>query len=322
MTSDNTLGNPLAFTSIAVFVLTLLTLQAFGSSYDSFDVVSGLIESPRFKDLVAIQKLRLSADLLRARKLKDSDVSFALLDWGDQYLREPPDPYDRLKRWADLVNDDQLSNLKLPRDFLNRLLVSEYLVAKTSYLRSPPQEKLELLRDLSNRKLLDWSVALSYSRVYAGVILTGSRGNPHMGPLEALRVLKKLKDDGLVEWHYRVPTEALLVAEALALDRHFQGAQPQEKLARLRDLEHEGLITELTRKELEKLPVWRLLAHDVTFLKANQDTRRARIMELKRDKLVSSGTLSDLLGIFRPMVMEPSDTAPMPFPKNFRPMPK
>ena len=304
-------------------ILWLLSVSAHASSYDSFDVVSGVMQAPRFRDVPPLQRLRLAADLISSKKLKDSDMSFAILDWGDQYLREPPDPFDRLKRWLDLVNDDQLSGLKLPRDFLNRMLVSEYLVEKTKYLRSTPNEKLVLLRDLTNQKVLDWSVALAYSRIYAGVVISGSKGDSRISPAEALRTLKKLKDDGLVEWHYRVPTEAVLCSEVLAMDKQFRAAAPKEKLAKLRDLEEQGLITELTRKELEKIPVWRLLTDDEVFLRASPESRRKKIQELRSLKLVSQSTCTDLLGIFRPRGSEPApDFVPVPLPEPFQPKSK
>ena len=134
--TDATLPTLMLVTGCILWLLPIMS--ALGSSYDSFDVVSGVIQAPQFKDVPPLQKLRLTADLIRNRKLKDSDMSFAILDWGDRDLREPPDPYDRLKRWLDMVNDDQLSSLKLPRDYLNRTLVSQYLVEKTNYLRSAP----------------------------------------------------------------------------------------------------------------------------------------------------------------------------------------
>ena len=77
--------------------------------------------------------------MIREKKLKDREMVFAVLDWGDQYVREPSDPLDRLKRWAQLSSDETLSHLRIPREFLNRTLLAEYLVEKTH--TSPPRRK-------------------------------------------------------------------------------------------------------------------------------------------------------------------------------------
>ena len=73
-------------------------------------------------------------------------------------------------------------------------------------------------------------MGLAYARIYAGVVISGSKGVSSTSPGEALRTLKKLKDDGLIEWHYRVPTEAILCSEALAIDKQFRAAAPRAKL--------------------------------------------------------------------------------------------
>lgn len=278
-----------------------------------FDVVAGFIESPQFKGKDPLEQLHLAADLVRSKKVKHKDLAFILLDWSDRYLREPSDPLQRLERWATLNNDEKLNNLTLPRDFLNRMLLAEYLVEKTAYLKAAPLKKLELLESLAKKNLVDWSVALTYARIYAGSVITGAKAYQTVNPLEALQLLKKLKDEDLVGWHYRVPSEGVLIAEALAMDKEYQNAGPLERLTKLRDLERKGIISSVTRKELEKLPAWRLLVDDPAFLKANPNAKRERIAQLKTEGLISASTSSDLKGIFRPMPLaSPEEARPAP----------
>ncbi len=267
---------------------------------EAFDVVTGVIESTRFKGKSPLAKLIIAADLVASKKLRQQDMAFLFLDWADAYLREPTDPLERLKRWTALANDDKLSKIRIARDFLNRMLLAEYLVAKTDYLQADPHSKLVLLAQLEKQKLVDWSVALAYARIYAGVVISGAKVNRQTMPQGALKVLKNLKDQGLVGWHYRVPTEAVLASELLALDKQYQSARPVSRLKKISKMETEGLISALTRKELEKLPAWRTLAGDPEFLKADAVVRRRRIMKLKRDGLISKTTSSDLLEVFCP----------------------
>ena len=304
-----------------VFISAMVVAVSYGAclaeGFDVFDLVSGVIESPQFKGKQPIDKLRLAADLLRTKKLKQSDMSFLVLDWGDQYLREPSDPIERLRRWNELNNDDQLSHIRIPRDFLNRILLTEYLVDQPGYVQAPPLKRLELLGKLSERNLVDWSVALSYSRLYAGGVISGAKTYDNIVPLEALNTLKKMKDDGLVGWHYKVPTEAILVAEALAMDKQYRKASPYDQLATLRDLERKGLITMLTRKELEKLPAWRLLLSEAQFIKAEPSAKKERLSQLKSDGLISASTWSDLNAIFRPIPLTaPTENRPAPLPEK------
>ncbi len=292
----------------------------YAEATDVFDVVSGVIESPLFKGKKTIEKLRLTADLLRSKKLKQSNVALPILDWTDLYLREPDDPLQRLKRWADLTNDDKLSRLRIPRDFLNRILVSEYLVAETDYLDAAPRKKLELLRKLMSQKLVDWSVALSYARLYAGALMTGADRYQKTTPVQALKILKNLKEEGLVGWHYRVPTEAILSAEALAIEKDYRKATPLQRLMRLRELERSGLITALTKKEMEKLPAWRLLTRDASFLRANATARKQRLSQLKNERLILDSTFSELVSIFCPTPLASSpQPGPTPLPRQIQP---
>jgi hypothetical protein len=299
----------------------VLALAAFGLSTgqasDQFDVVSGVIESPRFKGKSPGEKLDLAAKLIRSNKLKQSDVAFLLLDWADRYVREPSDPLERLRRWAKLTNDEQLGHLRIPRDFLNRMLITEYLVNETPYLEANPYEKMELLGKLEQKKLVDWSVFLAYARIYAGGIVIGANGYRHTTPLEALRTLKSLKDKGLIGWHYRVPTEAILSAEELASDKDYQKGSLADRLAKLNELEKEGLISRLTRKELERLPAWRLLVGDPSFLKAGPSVKRKRLSQLKDQGLISSSTYTDLMAIFGALPAASSiESKPSPLPQE------
>ncbi len=320
MDLKDTGGNVPRFLVFPVVILSLALLCSQAQAFDVFDVVPGVIESSEFKGKDPIQKLRLVADLLRANRIKQSDVAYVVLDWGDQYLREPSDPLERLKRWAELANDHQLSHIKIPRDFLNRILLAEYLVSQTSYLKGSPHKKLEILGKLAEKNLVDWSVALAYAGLYAGSTITGAKNHDPGSPLEELDLLKQLRDTGLVGRHYWVPTEAILVSEALAMDQDYRKASPFDQLVKLRELERKGLITVQTRKELEKLPVWRLLASDSSFLKADAAAKRARLLKLKAEGLVSASTSSDLNGMFRPMPLtSPMEARPTPLPQKISP---
>lgn len=314
--------NRISIKRIAVTVLlaSLVLLAGRLWSSDQFDLVSGILESPLFKDKSPLEKLTVAAELLRTNKLKHSDMSFLLLDWADQYLREPSDPLERLQRWAALTGDDKFGHLRMPRDFLNRSLLAEYLVEQTQYLKMKPYEKLQLLGKLENDKLVDWSVALAYARIYAGGIMMGAKEYKNTSPLEALRILKDLKDQGLIGWHYVVPTEGILISEALALDPEYQKASPTARLAKLADLEKKGLISTLTRKELEKLPVWRLLVSDPSFLKAGPKAKKQKIAKLAADGLISSSTATDLAAIFGPTpLVSPMESSPTRLPKKSSP---
>jgi hypothetical protein len=301
----------------------VLMFGGWVEAFEGFDLVSGVIESSQFKGKDPLQKLQLASELLGSKKLSYSDMAFILLDWGDSYVREPSDPLERLKRWAELTNDKKLSNLRIPRDFLNRILLAEYLLEKTSYLKAPPHKKLELLGSLTKKNLVDWSVSLTYARIYAGGIITGAKSYQNTTPLEALNMLKKLKDDDLVGWHYRIPTEGVLIAEALAMDKDYQQASQFDRLLKLRDLERKGIISSLTKKEWEKLPAWRLLVNDPTFLKGDPSVKEDKILKLKRDGLISASTSSELRGIFRPISLGPPHEArPAPLPQKILPSTK
>jgi hypothetical protein len=320
MNQSNSAGKIPKLIALSAVLIGLVLFGCHALAFDVFDLVTGVIESPEFKGKDPIQKLRLVADLLRANRIKQSDVAYAVLDWGDQYLREPSDPLQRLKRWVELANDDQLSHIKIPRDFLNRNLLAEYLVGQTSYLNGSPRNRVEMLGKLTEKNLVDWSVALAYAGLYAGSIITGATNYDSVSPLEELDMLKKLRDAGLVGRHYWVPTEAILVSEALALDQDYKKASPFEQLVKLRELERKGLITVQTKKELEKLPVWRLLVSDVAFLKADPAVKRKRLLKLKTDGLISPSTNSDLNGIFRPMPLtSPMEARPTPLPQKISP---
>ncbi len=314
---DGMPGRPCMMSLIVLAVVLHLFCPIHCQAVEAFDLVSGVLDSPQFKGKDSITKLQTAADLLRSNRLKQSDMIFAVLDWADQYLREPSDPIERLKRWSLLANDEKLSHLKIPRDFFNRLLVADYLVNNTPYLKVSPEKRLEILKKLSDRNLVDWSVALSYARLYAGAVLSGAKSFQNRPPVEALALLKKLADERLIGWHYRVPAEATIVAEMLALDKSFQKATPLDHLMKLRDLERQDLIAAVNRKELEKLPVWRFLVSDPSFLKADSDTKRARLAKLKEDGLITAFTHSDLQGIFRPMPPSPSiQNVPVPLPQT------
>jgi len=311
--------SPLLRTIPAAVVLVFLLLN-HGDALEVFDLHSGIVDSPQFKGKDPLSNLRTVADLLRSNKVREADISFLLFDWGDQYLREPSDPLARLKKWSALTRDKKLSRLKLPRDVLNRVLLAEYLVRKTRYLQLPPGKRLELIRRLQEKNLVDRSVALDYSRLYAGSVIFGVEGYGKHTPMEALTALKRLSDQGLVGWLYRVPIEALLIAEELALDEIFQTATPLDRLIKLRDLERKGLIAPLNKKEAEKLPAWRLLVNDPSFLRAVPKVKEQRLEKLRNDGLISAATYKDLLQIFRPKSIESVlQASPTPLPREMAP---
>ncbi len=312
-------NSPLSVWPAAVFLWILLAVHGAAAS-DYFDVVSGVLESPRFKGKGPLQKLLIAAELIRTNKLKQSDMAFPLLDWTDEYLRAPSNLVERLKRWAELTGDEKLGHLRLPRDYFNRMLLAEYLVSQTSYLNVSPREKLGLLRKLDEEKLVDWSVFLAYARIYAGGVIMGAQKYNKTQPKQALHTLKTLRDEGLVDWHYRIPTESILVAEALALDDEYQRGSNGRRLGKIRNLEKKGLISPLTRKELEKLPAWRMLIQDAAFLKANLKLRRQKLDKLKEDGLISASTASDLMEVFSPQQMPSQvETGPAPLPRKIPP---
>ncbi|MFH0824947.1 MAG: hypothetical protein V2B18_19515 [Pseudomonadota bacterium] len=283
----------------SALVLLICLVPATGHPFDSFDVLLGVVESPHFKNKDALGKLYVAAHMLGSKRLKHEDMAFFIRDWSDQYLREAPDPLERLRRWSGLSNDEKLRNLRIPRDHLNRMLLAEYLVRKPEYRTASPHVRLQMLGALNRDNLLDWTVALEYARMYAGGVISGNESNTHKQPIEALEALKKLMDDGLVSWHYRVPTEQILAAEALALDTEYAKGIPNQQLERLRDLEKLGLISHVTRREFEKLPAWRDLVNDPSFLKAEPEAKRRRIDLLRDRQLVSDPTCIDLINTFR-----------------------
>ncbi|HTY22095.1 MAG TPA: hypothetical protein VMC85_03140 [Desulfomonilaceae bacterium] len=308
------------FRSVLAAWLVTILLASSGASFEVSDPVSAVFESPNFKGKEPIQKLQQAAELIREKKLKQSEMDFALLDWGDQYLREPSDPLDRLKRWAQLNSDEKLSHSRIPREFLNRMLLAEYLVEKTPYLTYTPQKKLEILHKLAQQKLVHWSVLLEYARLYAGAVVTGAKGYSKTSPVEALGNLKNLKDQGLVGLHYRTPTEAILAAEALAMDSEYTKALPYERLVKLRELERKGLVSNLSKRELERLPAWRLLVADPAFMKSDAAAKEERLSKLKDQGLISSWSYKDLAAIFRPAaIASPAQTRPTPVPQKAPP---
>jgi hypothetical protein len=276
-------------------------------SADNSDVVSAVIESSRFKGKSPLEKLLAAAEILKSARVKTVDWALPLLDWADQYTREPAGPVDRLKRWLELAEDERLGHLRIPRDFLNRVLLAEYLIAHTAYPQFGPAKKLELLGRLEQERLIDWSVALAYARIYAGTVILGAEDTPTVPPLEALGKLKELTEKQLVSWHYTVPSEGVLAAEALAVDKAYSNGSDVDKLRRLEALEKEGLVSFLTRKEFERLPAWRLLVGDGGFLKASQAQRRDRIMKLKSDNLITPSTAGELMAAFAPSFPPPPD---------------
>ncbi len=302
-------GNGFRIIASALAVLLVSVSQPMLSQ--AVDIVSGVLESGKFRDKSPLERLRLAAEMTRAKRPVRSELGFVLLDWADKFTREPEDRLQRLQRWAELVNDEKLKHLRIPRDFLNRVLLAEYLVNDTDYLKQSPPGKLELLAKLEKQKLVDWSVYLAYARIYAGGIITGITDYNNLRPADSLRILKQLKNRGLIGWHYKAPTEQLLSAEVLAMDASFRKASPKDRLIKIRALQTSGLISPVTRKEYEKLPVWRLLAGDSAFLKADADDRRKRIKRLEEDNLISGSTASDLIGIFSP--------APLPVPEEIKP---
>jgi hypothetical protein len=304
----------------AVLVVLLWTALFPGPAlpFDILDVVSGVLESPNFKGKDPIQKLRMAAELLRTKKLKQQDTALLLLDWGDQYLREPAVPLERLQRWAELGSDERLSRLRIPREFLNRVFVVEYLLDHTPYLQSSPKKRLQLLTQLEEKHLVDQSVSLAYARLYAGGLITGAKAFDAVSPLDELRLLKGLKEQGLVGWQYRVSAEAIIALETACLDPEYRKGSPYDRLLVLRNLERQGLITPLTKKELERLPVWRLLANDAAFLKADRSVKRKRLSALRQEALISDPTYAELMAIFRPapLASPPEEPSPTPLPER------
>lgn len=303
----------------ACFALLMLDTSHSAAS-EALDLISGIVESPQFRGKDPLSRLRTAADLLRSNEIRQTDIAFLLLDWGDRYLREPSTPLERLKRWSILTRDKKLSHLRIPRDYLNRILLAEYLVKKTPYLESSPLKRLELIRKLQAKDLVDWSVALAYSRLYAGAIISGAKEYETKSPVEALVALKQLEDQGLIDWHYQLPTEALLVAEAIALEGDFHEATPLQHLVKLRDFERKGLINPLNRKDLEKLPAWRFLMGDPSFLRAGSPQKQARLLKLRNEGLITPSTYKDLVHVFRPAtVTSPIQASPAPLPEEISP---
>ena len=288
---------------IISYLALILAFQLFTvfsvRAVDSFDIISGVIDSPRFKGKSPLEKLVLVAELCRTSTLDQSDLSFLVLDWADKYIREPTNRLKRLEYWSRLVNNDKLRNVRIPRDFLNRLVLAEYLVNQNSYQTASPKKKLEIIRNLEKQNLVDWSVALAYSRIYAGTVILAAEGIQQRSPIECLRTLERMTSQKLIGWHYRVPTEAVLVAEALAMDAEFEKGIPLQRLMKLREMEANNLLSPVNRKELEKLPVWRLLINDLKFLKSAPQEKRQRIHYLKSNRLITQSTQADLLSIFR-----------------------
>lgn len=287
-------------------------------SADSFDMISVVLESSKFRGKSPLEKMLAAAELVKTNRVKSADWALPLLDWAEQYTREPSGPVDRLKRWLELTEDDRLGNLRIPRDLLNRVLLAEYLTAHTAYLQFGPRKKLELLGRLDQERLVDWSVALAYARIYAGTVLLGAGDEPTAPPLQALANLRGLTEKSLVSWHYTVPSEGVLAAEALAMDQVFVNGGHNEKLKRLEAIEKEGLISFLTRKEFERLPAWRLLVNDKGFLKADQAKRRDRILELRDKNLITPSTVTELMAVFAPSLPAPAE----PKPKQGNPKPE
>jgi hypothetical protein len=301
---------------VAVLVVGILWPAASGG-FEAVDIVSGVIASPNFKDKPPTLKLRLAAEMVRQKRLKPSDLNFILLDWSDQYIRESPDQLSRLKRWAELAGDEQLSHIRIPREFLNRILLAEYLMEATPYPKFSPQKKLEILGKLTKQGLVDWSVSLAYARIYAGAIITGAKSQRCPPPLEMLKGLKQLRDQELIGWHYLVPAEAVLVAEALSMDPDYRKGSAHDRLQKLGKLEEQGLISGLTRRELEKLPAWRLLMQDPSFLKAVPAAKKDQLTSMKDTGLISGPTYTDLLAIFRQVsLISPEEESPAPLPQD------
>ncbi len=303
-----------------LILLSAMLLISPALAFDVRDQISAVFESPSFKGKEPIQKLYQAAEMIRERKLKDREMAFAVLDWGDQYLREPSDPLDRLKRWAQLNSDEKLSHLRIPREFLNRTLLAEYLAEKTSYFASSPHKKLEIIGELARQNLVDWSVSLAYARLYAGAILAGANDYSKTTPAGTLEVLKTLEEQGLVGLHYRTPTEAILATEALATDSDYLNGLPYDRLLKLRDLERKGLISNLTKKELERLPAWRLLVADPSFMESDASVKKERLQKFREQGLISSSNFSDLSAIFRPIsIASPAQIRPAPVPQKIQP---
>ncbi len=290
---------------------------ALGHAFEGVDVISGILESPQFKGREPLAKLTLASELLKENKLSRTDSSYILLDWVDQYLREPADPLERLKRWSDFNGNDKFSVIKVPRDYLNRVLLAEYLAKQANFARAPAHKKLEILRKLRKKNLVEWSVALSYENLIAGSILYGAKISDIDGPMESLTALKKLREENLIGNHYKVMAEGLLAAEALSRDADYEKGSPLERLIKLRELERKGLIGAQTRKELEKLSAWRLVTNDPGFLKLEPSQKKLKLSRLKNDGLITASTTSDLNSIFKVASVSPSqEQKPSPIPPS------
>lgn len=285
--------------------------------FEGVDIFSGVLESPVFKGKEPMTRLSIASEKLKENKFSRTDTSYLLLDWVDEYLREPSDPLERLKRWSEFSSNDKFSNLKVPRDFLNRVLLAEYLAKQAGFTAGTPLKKLEFLRKLHKKNLVEWSVALSYENLVAGSIVNGSKVTDNPTPLESLSVLKKLSEDHLIGNHYRVMAEGLLAVEVLARNLDYEKMTPIELLSKLRDLERKGLITSQTKRELEKLPAWRLLINDPAFLKLEASQKKARLAKLKSDGLLTSSTASDFSAIFKVASFSTSkEPKPAPIPQS------
>ncbi len=304
----------LASGKATVFLMSLiLFLSSLAYGFEGFDVVSGILESPQFKGKDLRSRLLLASEMLKENKLSRTETSYLLLDWVDQYLREPPDPLDRLRRWSEFSNDEKFSNLKVPRDFLNRTLLAEFLVKQPNFYSGSPHKKLEILRKLHKKKLIEWSVALSYENLIAGSLINGAKIVDTPSPAESLATLKKLREDNLVGDHYRVMAEGVLATEVLAKDPEYHKASPMERLVKIRDLEKRGLISTQTKKDLERIPAWRLVTNDPTFLRMEPSQKRLRLSKLKNEGILTSSTNADFNLIFKGIASQ-STTEPKPVP--------
>lgn len=306
-----------AFNLTILLLVQICFLHSESVSVEGFDVVSGVLESPEFKGKEIVNRLYLASEMLKDNKLSRIETSYLLIDWVDQYLREPTDPMDRLRRWAEFSKNDKFSNLKVPRDFLNRVLVAEYLEKQPGFSKASPHKKLETLRKLQKKNLVEWSVALSYENLIAGSIINGAKAVENPTPLESLAVLKKLREENLIGNHYRVMVEGLLATEVLARDIEFQKASPMVRLIKLRDLEKKGLITSQTKKELEKIPAWRLVINDPAFLRLDTSQKKDRLSSLRNEGLLTASTNSDFVVIFKGVfASSSSEQKPTPIPQS------
>ncbi len=287
---------------------------------DSFDLVNGFIESPRFMGKDPLTKLQLASDMVKHKQVRQSEIALLLLDWADQYLHRPADPLERLKLWPEFSTDERLSLLRIPRDYLNRTVLTEYLVSRPDYLHADPAKRLEIIGALAEQNLVDWSVALAYARLYAGAIIMGAKDYEIPTPFEALTALKRFTTEAFLGSHYRAPTEGLLAAEALAADSTYRSGDPRAQLEKLRDLEADGLITSITRKKFAKLPAWRLIASNTDFLKADLSAKRDILTAFEHGGLLSPGTAMELLAVFKTSaVVAPVESRSTPAPQQILP---